>query len=67
MRSDAQRSDLDELRARFPGWRFGTVWATAATGPDARRLRATRDGITVTAWNAAELAEDIRREERAAP
>ena len=58
-----RRTDLDELRAQFPGWRFGTVWATAASGPDARRLWASRDGVTITAWNAAELALDIRREE----
>jgi hypothetical protein len=62
-----QRSDLDELREQFPGWRFGSVWATAASGPDARRVWATRDGITVTAWSAAALAEDVRREEQAAP
>jgi hypothetical protein len=62
-----KRSDLDELREQFPGWRFGSVWATAASGPDARRLWATRDGITVTGWSAAALAEDIRREEQAVP
>jgi hypothetical protein len=67
MRLDAQRSDLDELRERFPEWRFGTVWASAATGPDARRLWATRDSITLTAWNAAELFLEISREERASP
>jgi hypothetical protein len=54
---------LDRLREQFPAWRFGTVWATAATGPDQRRLWASRDGIMITAWNAAELAQDIRREE----
>jgi hypothetical protein len=58
-----QRTDLDDLRQEFPGWRFGTVWASAASGPDKRRLYATRDGITVTAWNRFELAADIRREE----
>ncbi len=58
------QTDLDRLRAQFPGWRFGTVWATAASGPDQRRLWASRDGVTITAWNAAELAQDIRREER---
>lgn len=57
--------DLDRLREQFPAWRFGMVWATAATGPDQRRLWATRDGIMITAWNAAELAMDIRREENA--
>ena len=58
-----QPSDLTALREQFPAWRFGTVWASAASGPDKRRLWATRDGVTITAWNAAELAMDIRREE----
>jgi hypothetical protein len=58
-----QHTGLDRLREQFPGWRFGTVWTTAATGPDVRRLTATKDGILLSAWNAAELAQDIRREE----
>jgi hypothetical protein len=51
-------ADLAQLREQFPSWRFGTVWATAATGPDKRRLWAAKDGILISAWNAA----DIRRE-----
>jgi hypothetical protein len=39
------------------------VWPSAASGPDKRRLYAARNGVTLTAWNAAELAMDIRREE----
>jgi hypothetical protein len=35
-----------------------------ATGPDARRLTATKDGVLLTAWTAAELARDIRWEEQ---
>ena len=58
------RTDLDDLHEQFPGWRFGTVWASAATGPDARRLTATKDGILLTAWTAAELARNIRWEEQ---
>jgi hypothetical protein len=57
-------SDLDQLRARHPAWRFGSVWATAATGPDARRLWASRGSVHVHAWTAAELSERIRQEER---
>jgi len=38
------------------------VWATAASGPDKRRLWAVHDGILLSAWTAAELAADIRRE-----
>ena len=57
-----EANDLSRLREQFPGWRFGTVWATAASGPDRRRIWATRGAITVTAWNAAELAQKVRRE-----
>lgn len=55
-------ADVAQLREQFPGWRFGTVWASAATGPDRRRLWASKDGILLSAWNAAALASDIRRE-----
>ena len=58
-------TDLDVLRDQFPGWTFGTVWTTAATGPDVRRLTARRDGILLSAWTAAGLAADIAREESA--
>ncbi len=61
--TDTGKTDLDELRDTFPHWRFGTVWASAASGPDRRRIYATRDGITLTAWNRFELAEKIRWEE----
>lgn len=55
--------DLDALRSEFPDWQFGSVWATAATGPDARRIWAYRSGIgLLTAWTAAELATSVRRE-----
>jgi len=37
----------------------------AGSGPDARRLWASRDGVLLSAWTAAELARDIRREEQA--
>lgn len=54
---------LAKLRQDHPTWRIGTVWATAASGPDRRRIYAARGGITLSAWTAAELAADIRREE----
>jgi hypothetical protein len=60
-----ERSDLDELRDEFPAWGFGSVWASAATRADWRRLTASRYGILLTAWNAAELAGKIRWEEDA--
>jgi hypothetical protein len=56
--------DVARLRREHPGWQIGTVWATAASGPDARRLTATREGILPTAWTAAELARGTRREEQ---
>jgi hypothetical protein len=57
-------SDIERLRCQFAdtGWRFGTVWASAASGPDARRLFASRDMTLLTAWNEHELAEKIRYE-----
>ena len=59
--------DLAKLREDYPGWNFGSVWATAASGPDARRLWASRDGMLLSAWTAAELARDIRQEEQGYP
>jgi hypothetical protein len=61
------RTDLDMLRQDYPEWQFGSVWASAATGPDARRIYATRDGRLITAWTAAQLAAAIRGEERDRP
>ena len=62
MEASSQPADVARLREQFPGWTFGTVWATAASGPDVRRLWAMRDGILLSAWTALELADDIRRE-----
>ena len=59
--------DLTKLREDYPAWNFGSVWASAASGPDARRLWASRDGVLLSAWTAAELARNINREERTAP
>lgn len=52
--------DVQRLRDEFPGWAFGTVWASAASGPEARRLWATKDGFLLSAWTAAELSRRIR-------
>jgi hypothetical protein len=54
--------DITQLREQFPGWTFGTVWASAASGPDSRRIWAQRDGFLLSAWTATELAADIRRQ-----
>jgi hypothetical protein len=55
--------DLAQLRAVHPGWTFGSVWTTAGSGPDRRRIVAIRDGIILSAWTAEALAADIRRED----
>ena len=67
MSAGEPQSDLDKLHEDFPGWQFGSVWASAASGPDARRIHATRDGRLITAWTAAQLAAAIRGEERDRP
>ena len=62
---------LADLRHEFAGSgvTFGTVWASAA-GPGARRLYASRAGVLITSWTAAELRSRLREElagEQAAP
>lgn len=57
--------DIGQLKRDHPGWVIGSVWASAASGPDARRLVAMRDGIQVHAWTAAELSRLISHEEAA--
>jgi hypothetical protein len=61
---EAISDDLADLRGEFAesGFTFGSVWASAATGPDARRLYASRDGVLTTAWTAAELRMKVRHE-----
>ena len=56
--------DIQRLQEQFgdQGWRFGTVWASAASGPDKRRLYAARDTTLLTAWTEAELAVLVRHE-----
>jgi hypothetical protein len=56
-------NDVDQLQRDHPKWLIGSVWASAASGPDARRLVAMRDGTQVHAWTAAELSRLIRHEE----
>ena len=60
-------NDLAKLREDHPAWNFGSVWASAASGPDARRLWASRDGVLLSAWNAAELNREINRKEQVTP
>ena len=65
--NDQRNDPLGALRKDFPSWRFGTVWATAASGPDKCRVTAYRDGVLLSAWNAAELAGKLRHEEGQGP
>jgi hypothetical protein len=61
---DALDGDLADLRTEFAGsgFTFGTIWASAAAGPDARRLYASRAGMLITSWTAAELRIRLRDE-----
>lgn len=53
--SEPMPADLAALRQEFPTWRFGTIWGSADDGPNPRRrLTASRDGILLSAWTAAE-------------
>jgi len=55
--------DVTALAAQFPGWRIGTIWQSAGSGPDARNLTASRDGVLLAAADAESLAAKIRHEE----
>ena len=59
----AERGDIERLREVHPLWRIGSVWASAASGPDSRRLTASRDGIQAHAWTAEQLSACISYEE----
>jgi len=56
-------SDVARLRARHPRWTIGAVWTSRASGADVRRLSATREGVSVYAWDEGGLSAEIRAEE----
>ncbi|MDR0346431.1 MAG: hypothetical protein LBI49_25585 [Nocardiopsaceae bacterium] len=56
-------SDLGQLRGRFPGWFFTSVWAAAGSGPDRRLLVGQRRGIVLSDWSTKALAAKIRAED----
>ena len=62
--SGMQQGDVEQLREVHPLWRIGSGWASAASGPDSRRLTASRDGIQVHAWTAEQLSACIAYEEQ---
>jgi len=59
--------DVTRLRQEYPGWQISTVWASAASGPDARRLMAYRQvdhqRVLLSAWTAGELRLKLLLEE----
>jgi len=60
--------DLSRLRAEFPGWRFGSQWAAAVSGPDRRQVWGERvaDGLLLIAWSASALRVRVEEMEAAA-
>ena len=66
MTDNALGDDLAGLRKEFEGsgFTFGSVWASAGAGPDARRLFASRGTLLITSWNAAALRRRVREEMR---
>jgi hypothetical protein len=60
--TDPTGGDLARLREEHPGWVFESIWITVNSGPDRRRILASRNGVILSAWTAAELSKDIKRE-----
>jgi hypothetical protein len=56
-------NDLEQLRRDWPEFSIGTMWQARASGPDARRYVAAKGPVILSAWNAAELAAAIRKEQ----
>jgi hypothetical protein len=63
MLSTVEQGDIGRLREAHPLWRIGSVWASAGSGPDSKRLTAARDGVAVHAWTAEQLSACIAGEE----
>jgi hypothetical protein len=60
--------DVAKLQREHPDWQISSVWTSAVSGPDFRRLMAYRytdnRRVLLTAWNAGELGAKIAREEQ---
>jgi hypothetical protein len=57
--SSCQPSDVELLRHTFPSWSIAAVWQAVPSGPDSRLLVAIRGEVTLTAWNADDLAAQV--------
>jgi hypothetical protein len=56
-------TDLDRLQEAHPLWFVTTVWTSVATGPDYRRIVATRGGVQVHGWDYEEMSARLAHEE----
>jgi hypothetical protein len=56
--------DLALLRGEFGEWSITTRWVTAASGPDVMMYEARREGVTVSARDAAGLREKMLEHEQ---
>jgi hypothetical protein len=55
--------DIDQLRQRYQLWDISVAWAARAAGPDLRVLVASRNGVRLAGFSAAELARMIEAAE----
>jgi hypothetical protein len=63
-RTDPAPNDhLTQLRLDWPGYSIGKVWTAVNSGPDQCRYIAIRGEVVLSAWTAAGLDQEIRREE----
>jgi hypothetical protein len=58
--SQSPPSDLDRLRAEFPGWQFGSSWIEVSSGSPRRRVWASRGAVYLSAWDVADLRGQVR-------
>lgn len=55
--------ELEELRAAYPDWRFGSLWAGSESGPGVRALWATRGPVVLADFTPEALRAKIAREQ----
>jgi hypothetical protein len=59
--------DIDGLRQLYPLWQIDAAWTARASGPDLRVLTASRGGVRLAGFSAAELARMIETAEKRWP